>query len=53
MADWCDDAGTTRTAYLIRNDGFAPLVKIAATLFRNCQHKTFTDHDHAVTWLDG
>ncbi len=53
MADWGDDEGRTRTAYLIRNDGFMPLVKIASTLFRCCQHRAFTDHDVAVAWLDG
>jgi len=53
MADWGDDAGLTRTAYLIRNDGFMPLIKIASTLFRCCQHRAFTDHELAVAWLDG
>jgi len=52
IADWGDVEGKTRTAYLVRNDGFAPLVKIASTLFRCCQHRTFTDHDLAVAWLD-
>lgn len=52
MADWGDGEARTRTAYLVRNDGFAPLIKIAGTLFRGCRHKTFTDHDLAVAWLD-
>lgn len=53
MADWGDDAALTRTAYLVRNEGFAPLVKIAATLFRCCQHRAFTELSAAVAWLDG
>jgi len=53
IADWGDDEGRTRTAYLVRNEGFEPLVKIATTLFACCQHKAFTDHDLAVAWLNG
>ena len=51
MADWGDTEGS-RVAYLVRNDQFAPLIKVLQVLFAKTRHQSFTDLAEAIAWLE-
>lgn len=52
MARWGTDRnGISRTAYLVRDGQFNPLVKIVSVLFPLSTHRPFSNLEHALTWL--
>lgn len=52
MAPWGNDKDASRIAYVVRNNMFGALIKIAGVLFSNSRHRTFDDFDAAVAWLE-
>ena len=43
--------GVACAAYVLRNDMFGALIKIAETLFFGAKHRSFYDPDEAIAWL--
>ncbi|HEY4264145.1 MAG TPA: hypothetical protein VGM72_02420 [Micropepsaceae bacterium] len=51
MADW-GEGGDSRVAYVVRNDQFAPLIKVLQVLFAKTHHQSFTNRKDATAWLE-
>jgi len=41
-----------RVAYVVRNNLFAPLIRIVEALFSHSRHRTFHTYTEAIAWLD-
>ena len=53
LAPWGkSDGHPSRTAYLLREDGAAMLVKAAGALFPGSEHRIFADRAAAIAWLE-
>ena len=53
LVPWGEDAGhPPRTAYLLRENGAAILVKAAGALFPDSEHRIFADRAAAIAWLE-
>lgn len=53
LAPWGkSDGPSPRTAYLLRENGAAILVKAAAALFPSSEHRIFTERAAAIAWLE-
>ena len=53
LAPWGKDNGPApRTAYLLREDGAAMLVKAAGALFPGSEHRIFAERAAAIAWLE-
>jgi len=53
LASWeTDTAPPPRTAYLLRENGAALLVKAAAALFPASDHQIFAERAAAIAWLE-
>jgi hypothetical protein len=53
LASWeTDTAPPPRTAYLLRENGAALLVKAAAALFPASEHQIFAERAAAIAWLE-
>jgi hypothetical protein len=54
LAPWGkNDGHPSRTAYLLREDGVAILVKAAGALFPGSEHRIFAERADAIAWLEG
>jgi hypothetical protein len=51
MADWGKD-GDSNVAYVVRNQMFHGLIKVARAMFADARHETFLNRADAVAWLD-
>jgi hypothetical protein len=53
LAPWeKSDGFSSRTAYLLREEGAAMLVKAAGALFPGSEHRIFADRAAAIAWLE-
>lgn len=53
MLPWGEGGeGRSRIAYLVRDDNFAPLIKIVTALFETSSHRAFVAREAAVAWLE-
>jgi hypothetical protein len=51
MADW-GEGGDSRVAYVVRNDQFAPLIRVLQVLFAKTRHRSFGTFAEAIAWLE-
>jgi hypothetical protein len=53
LAPWGkNDGHLPRTAYLLRENGAAMLVKAAGALFPGSEHRIFAERSTAIAWLE-
>jgi len=44
--------GASRIAYVVRNDMFSGLIKVASAIFFNSVHRAFDNRGDAISWLE-